>query len=301
MATKAKQPPLIGAHMSIAGGLHEALIRGEASSCRTIQIFTKSSTQWKSKPLLEEAIALFKETQKKIAIAPVVVHDSYLINIASPDPMKLEASRTALLDEMERTEALSIPYLVMHPGAHMGEGEDKGILQIIRSLNDLHKKTKGFGMKILLETTAGQGTNLGYRFEQIHKMIAGVSEPDRLGVCVDTCHIFAAGYDIRTKQGYEETMDHLLHLFGPDKILCFHVNDSQKGLESRVDRHAHIGQGEIGKEAFRCLMRDKRFEKIPKILETPKGENDEMDRKNMDLLCELASKKNMAKKKSAHQ
>ncbi len=278
---------MIGAHMSISGGVHESLIRGKESQCRTIQIFTKNATQWKTAPLSEEYILLFKSLQKETGIAPVVVHDSYLINLASPDPKKLSASKAALLDEMERAEALGIPYLVMHPGAHMGTGEEQGIQLIAHSLNELHKKTKGFRMKILLETTAGQGTNLGYRFEQIKQMIASVSEPERLGVCVDTCHIFAAGYDIRTKEGYEKTMKQLLSHFGKKKILCFHVNDSQKGLESRVDRHAHIGKGEIGLEAFRSLMNDQRFMNVPKILETPKGENDEMDRKNMATLRKL--------------
>jgi deoxyribonuclease-4 len=283
--------PLIGAHMSIAGGLQKALIRGSELRCRTVQIFTKNATQWKATPLSDESILTFKDTWKQTDIDPVVVHDSYLINIASPDPKKLGASRTALLDEMERTEALGIPYLVMHPGAHMGSGEDAGIRQIVGSLNALHKKTKGFQMKVLLETTAGQGTNLGYRFEQIEAMIGSVAEPERLGVCVDTCHIFAAGYDIGTREGYEQTMEKLLALFGREKILCFHVNDSQKGLESRVDRHAHIGKGEIGLEAFQCLMQDSRFEDVPKILETPKGDTDEMDTKNMDILRKLAGQR----------
>lgn len=270
--------------MSIAGGIQKSLVRGRDLHCRTIQIFSKNATRWKSSPLSQEDISAFRMLQEETGIAPVVVHDSYLINIASPDPKKLAVSKAALLDEMERCEALGIPYLVMHPGAHMGTGEEEGIRRIIRSLDDLHKKTKGFGVKILLETTAGQGTNLGYRFEQIEQMIAGVPEPERLGVCVDTCHIFAAGYDIRTKKEYDKTIKHLIAVIGKKNVLCFHVNDSLKGLESRVDRHAGIGKGEIGLPAFRCLMNDKRFKNIPKILETPKGEDDEMDRKNMALL-----------------
>jgi len=283
-----KHAPLIGAHMSIAGGISLSLGRGRDLGCRTIQIFTRNATQWKAPPLSEEEVLSFKTMEKQTGISPVVVHDSYLINIASPDPKKLEASRNSLLQEMERTETLGIPYLVMHPGAHMGSGEKEGLLQISRSLNDLHKKTSGFAMKILLETTAGQGTNLGYTFDQIERIISSVTEPERLGVCVDTCHIFAAGYDIRTDEGYEETMSALIARFGLEKIRCIHVNDSQKEFKSRVDRHGHIGEGEIGLPAFRRLMTDPRFKTVPKILETPKGKNDEMDRKNLDRLLNLA-------------
>jgi deoxyribonuclease-4 len=286
-----KENPLIGAHMSIAGGVSKSLERGSEAGCRTIQIFTKNANQWKSKPLTEEEIRTFKQLHRETGIAPVVAHDSYLINIASPEPEKLAASREALLDEMHRVESLGIPYLVMHPGSHMGSGEEEGIRQIILSLNDMHEKTKGFKMKILLETTAGQGTNLGHRFEQVEQMISGVSAPERLGVCIDTCHIFAGGYDIRNSQVYKETMDLLFRLFGKDKILCAHVNDALKGFHSRVDRHAHIGKGEIGLEAFRCLMTDPRFKKVPKILETPKGDKNEMDGKNMAVLRKLASGK----------
>ena len=289
---KKKPPsePLIGAHVSIAGGVQHALERGKATDCRTIQIFTKNANQWRAKPLTEEQIQEFKRLNKESGINPVVAHDSYLINLASPDPKKRGASKAALLDEMERVETLKIPYLVMHPGAHMGEGEASGIARIVKSLNELHEKTRGFSMKILLETTAGQGTNLGYRFEQIGAIMGDVSEPDRLGVCVDTCHIFAAGYDIRTAQGYEKTMERLFGEFGSDNVRCVHINDSLKPFESRVDRHAHIGEGEIGIEGFRCLMNDARFEKIPKILETPKGDHDEMDLKNLALLRSLVKK-----------
>ncbi len=283
-----KHSPLIGAHMSIAGGIPLSLGRGQDLGCRTIQIFTRNATQWKAPPLSEEDVRSFKTMQKQTGISPVVVHDSYLINIASPDPKKLAASRKSLLEEMERTEALGIPYLVMHPGAHMGSGEKEGLLQISRSLNDLHKKTSGFAMKILLETTAGQGTNLGYRFEQIKQMIASVLEPERIGVCVDTCHIFAAGYDIRTPEGYEQTVSALIALFGLEKIRCIHVNDSKIGIGSRVDRHEHIGEGKIGLPAFRCLMNDPRFRDVPKILETPKGDHGDMDRENLDCLLKLA-------------
>jgi len=256
-----------------------------------MQIFTKNANQWKANPLSEEEIKAFCSERQRSGISPVVAHDSYLINIASPEGKKRGMSKRALLDEVERVEALGIEYLVMHPGAHMGAGEEEGIRTIIASLNEIHKKTEGYRMKILLETTAGQGTNLGYRFEQIEAMIGGVDDPDRLGVCMDTCHIFAAGYDLRTEEGYEKTMKELFARFGRKKILCVHVNDSLKPFESRVDRHAHIGEGEIGETGFRCLMRDPRFAKIPKILETPKGEKEEMDLINLDLLREFAAGK----------
>jgi deoxyribonuclease-4 len=282
---------LVGAHISIAGGLYKSVERATMIGCTTMQIFTKSSRSWFEKPLSTEDIELFKKTLKTSGLKKIMAHTSYLINIASPDPKKLAASRKALLDEMHRVESLGIPYLVMHPGSHMGSGEEEGIRQVILSLNDMHEKTKGFEMKILLETTAGQGTNLGHRFEQVEQMISGVSAPERLGVCIDTCHIFAGGYDIRNSQVYKETMDLLFKLFGKDKILCVHVNDALKGFHSRVDRHAHIGKGEIGLEAFRCLMTDPRFRKVPKILETPKGDKNEMDGKNMAILRKMASEK----------
>ncbi len=281
--------PLVGAHMSVAGGVSKSFARGEEASCRTMQIFTKNANQWKAKPLTEEEIDAFHEERKRSGIAPVVAHDSYLINIASPDEKKRGMSKRALLEEVERVETLGIDYLVMHPGAHMGTGEEEGIRTIIASLNEIHSKTEGYRMKILLETTAGQGTNLGYRFEQIEAMIEGVDDSDRLGVCVDTCHIFAAGYDLRNKEGYEKTMKELFSRFGKKKVLCVHVNDSLKPFESRVDRHAHIGEGEIGKEGFRCLMQDPRFRKVPKILETPKGEKMEMDLINLGLLRSFAA------------
>lgn len=280
---------LVGAHMSIAGGVSKAFARGEEAACRTMQIFTKNANQWKAKPLTEEEVEAFRKERKRSGITPVVAHDSYLINIASPEGKKRGMSKRALLEEVERVETLGIEYLVMHPGAHMGAGEEEGIRTIIASLNEIHRKTEGCRMKILLETTAGQGTNLGCRFEQIEAMIEGVDAPDRLGVCIDTCHIFAAGYDLRSEAGYEKTMKELFSRFGKKKILCVHVNDSLKPFESRVDRHAHIGEGEIGKEGFRCLMQDPRFRKVPKILETPKGEKVEMDLINLGLLRRFAT------------
>jgi len=218
----------------------------------------------------------------------VIAHDSYLINIASPDRGKRGLSRRALRDEMERAEALGIPFLVMHPGAHLGAGVDAGIRNVAASLDTLHAETPGFRLRILLETTAGQGTALGARLEEIERIFHAVAAPERLGVCIDTCHLFAAGYEIRTAEGMRAVVDEVLERFGPLNLLCVHVNDSKKGRGSRVDRHEQIGEGEIGLEAFRTLLHDPRLAAVPKILETPKGDGDAQDRRNLAVLRRLA-------------
>lgn len=276
-----------GAHMSIAGGIDNAPLRGREVGCDTIQIFTKNNNQWKAKRLLKEEIQRFKKNQKETNISPVVVHTAYLINIASADEKIYQKSLDALSIEMERTEALGLPYLVLHPGAHLGSGEKNGLDKIIQSLNILHKKAKNFKMKILLETTAGQGTSLGYCFEHFACILEGVKEKNRLGMCLDTSHVFAAGYNIKIKKGYEETMKLFDSLIGIDKIKAFHVNDSKRPLGSRVDRHEHIGRGFIGKNGFKHLLRDERFSSLPMILETPK-DFEGADRKNLRVLRRIA-------------
>jgi deoxyribonuclease-4 len=281
---------LLGAHMSIAGGVFNAFAQGEEFGCTTIQIFTKSSNQWRAKELSDEEVEKYHSEQKRTGIDPVIAHDSYLINLGSPDKALIKKSREAFLVEMQRCETLKIPYLVTHPGSHLGKGEEWGIKRIAESLDWLHEKASGFKVKIALETTAGQGTNLGYRFEQIASMIEQTAEPDRLAVCVDTCHIFAAGYDITTRKAYEQTISEFDRIIGLKRLAVIHFNDSKRELGSRVDRHSHIGEGNIGEEAFGFFMRDKRFEKIPKLLETPKGDDGEMDRINMDKLRKLAEK-----------
>lgn len=282
---------LIGAHMSISEGLYKAFLRGKEVGCTTIQIFTKNSNQWKAKDLTEEEILKFKETQKETGINPVVVHDSYLINLGSPEKELLQKSREAFLVELKRCEQLSIPYLVMHPGSHLGAGESEGIKQIAESLNWAMENTKGYQTQVLLENTAGQGTNLGYRFEHLAEILEQIEEKARFGVCLDTCHTLAAGYDIRTEEGYHKTLDAFDQIVGLARIKAFHVNDSKKGLGSRVDRHENIGEGCLGLDVFRCLLHDKRFSKIPKILETPKDKKNEAesDRKNLNRLRELAT------------
>jgi deoxyribonuclease-4 len=283
-----KQRLYLGAHMSIAGGVFNAFSHGEAFDCDTIQIFVKSSNQWKAKPLTDEEVQKFKEEQKRTGIEPVVAHDSYLINLGSPDPALLEKSRKAFLVEMERCEKLGIPYLVTHPGSHIGAGEEAGINKIAESINWLLERTDGFAVKIVLETTAGQGTNLGYKFEQIATLIEKSIKPEKLLVCFDTCHAFAAGYDMSTSEAYEKTFKEFGRIIGFRKLAVLHLNDSKKGLGSRVDRHEHIGQGMIGKNAFKLIMQDSRFKTIPKILETPKGDDGQMDDVNLAILRRFA-------------
>lgn len=281
---------LLGAHMSIAGGIFNAFARGESVGCDTMQIFTKSSNQWKAKELTDEDLGKYHAEQKRTRIAPVIAHDSYLINLGSPDPILIKKSREAFLVEMERCEKLKIPFLVTHPGSHLGKGEEWGVKRIAESISWLHEQTDGYTVKIALETTAGQGTNLGYRFEQIASMIEQAEQPERLAVCIDTCHIFAAGYDITTEKAYKQTISEFDRIIGLDRLAVIHFNDAKKALGSRVDRHEHLGKGEIGKDAFGFFMRDRRFAKIPKLLETPKGDDGEMDKVNLGLLRKLARK-----------
>jgi deoxyribonuclease-4 len=264
---------LLGAHMSISGGIHTALERGMRLGCTTIQLFTKNNTQWRAKGLTEEDIENYKRLERKSRIRPVAAHSSYLINLCARDHRTLRRSRVAFRDELDRCESLQIPYLVFHPGSHVGQGEQEGIKLIAESLNFLHDQTAGYRVKSVLETTAGQGTSVGYRFEHLLKIIDLVEREERMGVCVDTCHLLAAGYDIRTEEGYERTIDKFHEIIGLDRLVLFHVNDSKRDLGSRVDRHEHIGRGKVGGLAFRLLMNDPRFVKIPKILETPKSKD----------------------------
>ncbi|MCH6545550.1 MAG: deoxyribonuclease IV [Deltaproteobacteria bacterium] len=286
--TKKKQRgPFLGAHMSIAGGVEKALLAGERAQCDAIQMFTKSSRQWAAEPYSAEEIQLFHHSQKETGIVKVIAHDSYLLNLGSPDEGLRKKSIRAFIDEMESCESLAIPNLIAHPGAHMGAGEKAGIKRIARSLDQIHKACPGYQVKATLEITAGQGTTLGYRFDQIRSMIDGVKQSERLRVCFDTEHAFAAGYDIRTKEGYERTFTEFDERIGIDLLAAFHLNDSKKEFHSRVDRHEHIGKGHIGVEAFRLLMNDQRFWGLPMCLETPKGLDLKEDKENLSLLRSL--------------
>ncbi|GIV45341.1 MAG: putative endonuclease 4 [Ignavibacterium sp.] len=278
---------LLGAHTSIAGGVDKAVERAARIGCTTFQLFTKNSNQWYAKPLNEQVIQNYKRLIKLKNLKPVIAHDSYLINLCAKDKSILKKSREAFIDELNRCELLGIDYLNFHPGSHMGMGELDGIKLIAESINIAHDKTKGYKVKCMIETTAGQGTSIGYKFEQIRKIIDLVEDKKRLAVCVDTCHIFAAGYDIRTEKGYEKTFQEFDEVIGLKYLKAFHMNDSKKGLGERVDRHEHIGKGKIGLNGFRFIMNDERFFSIPKILETPKGEDMKEDIINMRKLLRL--------------
>lgn len=276
--------------MSIAGGLHRAVERAVEAGCDTLQVFVRNQRQWAAPPLQEADVRAWRQALDATRLDPVIAHDSYLINLAAPDERIRHRSVDAFVDELERCERLGIAGLVTHPGSHNGTGEKAGIGRIVRSLNTIHRRTRGFRTTTLLETTAGQGTNIGHRFEHLAAILARVAEPERIAVCLDTCHVFAAGYDLVSETGYAATIDALEHHIGLGRIRCFHVNDSKKPLGSRVDRHAHIGQGAMGRDAFRHLVTDPRFFGVPMILETPKGEDArgrDLDRVNLSTLRRL--------------
>jgi deoxyribonuclease-4 len=282
--------PLLGAQMSIAGGVGNALLLGKKVGCDAIQIFTKSSRQWASKPYSKEEIDFFLRNRKETGIRSVIAHDSYLLNLGSPDGALRKRSLAAFIDELERCEMLGVSHLVAHPGAHVGAGEAQGIKTIARSLNEVHKACPGYNAKVALEITAGQGSCLGYRFEQIGRIFDAVHDNDRLRVCFDTEHAFAAGYDIRDREGYERTFSEFDDAIGIERLAAFHLNDSKRELNSRVDRHEHIGKGQIGTEGFRVLLNDKRFWGLPMCLETPKGPDLKEDKVNLALLRSLLTK-----------
>lgn len=278
---------LLGAHMSIEGGFDKAIDRGKSIRCTTIQIFTKSNTQWRAVPLKKSVIEDFRIKKEESGISPVFGHNCYLINLASNDKEIYKKSMETLLAELSRCETLGIPFLVMHPGSHMGAGEKEGMKRIAESLDEIFDKITNYKVQIALETTAGQGRNVGYRFEQIAEIIGLMKYKKRAGVCLDTCHIFAAGYDIRDKKSYEKTIDEFDRIIGIGRLMAIHMNDSKKELGSRVDRHWHIGKGFIGLEAFRLIMNDERFRKIPKVLETPKEADMKEDVMNLRVLKSL--------------
>ncbi|GAH43197.1 unnamed protein product, partial [marine sediment metagenome] len=262
---------LIGAHMSISGGLHKALLRGEKMGCTTIQLFLRPNLAWKAREFTPQDARKFAITQQQTGIAPVVAHNCYLVNLASSDSATLARSLEATVGELERAEVLGIPYLVMHPGAHLGTGERRGLRKIARGIDRALRHSGTRNVRVLLETTAGQGTVLGRRFDHLAEIISISAFAEKLGVCYDTCHTFAAGYDIRTASAYAATMRQFDRVIGLDRLLCFHFNDALFDLGSRRDRHAHIGKGKLGEAPFAFILKDKRFEQIPKILETPKG------------------------------
>jgi deoxyribonuclease IV len=278
--------PFLGAHMSIAGGLHHALEDAARHRCGAVQLFTRNSNQWKAKPLEAASIAQYLETDARLGPFASAAHDSYLINLASPDATLRARSRRAFIDEVERCESLRIPRLVFHPGAHMGEGEAAGLKRVAEGMRETLRATAGFRARILVESTAGQGSGLGHRLEHLAELIDRCGGDSRVGVCLDTCHLFAAGYDFRTPEAYAALRAELARRIGLDRIGWFHLNDCVKDLGCRVDRHAHIGRGRIGSKPFGFFLRDPAFRGAPMVLETPK-END-ADRRNLALLRRLS-------------
>ncbi|MDD2273672.1 MAG: deoxyribonuclease IV [Desulfuromonadaceae bacterium] len=274
----------LGAHMSISGGLHLAVDRAVAAGCNVLQIFTRNSNQWKGKPFSESDVALFRSKFAASGLHEVVSHDIYLINLASPPGETRDKSMAAFRDELETCARLGISKVVMHPGSHLTDTPQVGLERVVEAFDQLFGEVPQFEGKVLIETTAGQGSNLGRTFEELGAIISGSRFPEKFGVCFDTCHTFAAGYDTASEEGYRDTMEQFDRLIGLERLQCFHFNDSKKGLGSRVDRHEHIGQGTLGLNPFRFILNDPRFANVPKILETPKGDNDEMDGVNLGIL-----------------
>lgn len=263
---------ILGAHVSTQGGVDNAPANAEELDIKAIQIFSKNQRQWVAKPLEEDAVNRWHEEMKRVGITHQVSHTSYLINLCAPDDEKREKSINSLVDELERGELLGLTHVVLHPGSHLKEGEEWGLTRIAESLDIVHERTAGFKVKVALENTAGQGTNLGYTFEHLKAIMEQTKEHERLAVCYDTCHGFSAGYDLRTKEVYEETFSEFDRIVGIDRLQLFHLNDTKKEFASKRDRHDHIGQGGLGLDPFRFLLADPRFEKVPGYLETPEDD-----------------------------
>jgi deoxyribonuclease-4 len=285
--------PILGAHMSIAGGYYRAVELAKAAGCDCVQLFTKNNNQWRAKELSDEDAQKFQQALATTGITHPIAHDSYLINLASPDDALWTKSVEAFGVELLRAEKLGIPYVVAHPGAFTTSSEEAGIARIVEALDAVHRQTDGIRARALLENTAGQGSNLGWRFEHLAAIIAGVAQGEKLGVCIDTCHTFAAGYPLETRHEYESTIDELDRVVGLARVKAIHVNDSKQALGSRVDRHEHIGRGKLGLEPFRHLLNDPRFADTPMYLETAKEQEngEELDVVNLRTLRALVEKR----------
>jgi deoxyribonuclease IV len=276
---------LLGAHMSIAGGLHKAIERGDEVGCESIQIFTQSSRTWKTSPLLDEEIREFKTAWKKAkSVKRVVAHNSYLLNLSTDKDDVRKKSVDFFIAMMERCEVLGIESLITHPGSHLGAGEETGLKKTSQSLNEVLKSCSGFKTQLLIENTAGQGDCVGHSFEQLEKIVGGVKHPEKIFFCFDTQHAFAAGYDLRTLTGYKSTLEKFDQHLGLKKLKAFHLNDALKEIGCRVDRHANLGTGFLGLEAFRPLVNDSRFKNLPMCLETDPGEEMENYRSELGKL-----------------
>jgi deoxyribonuclease-4 len=278
---------LLGAHMSIAGGLHRALERGREVGCSVVQIFLKNQRQWTARPYPDSEVREFRAAWKATGIRMVFAHASYLINLATPVPAEWRRAVDVFHDELERAEALGLPFVVIHPGSHRGSGPEEGVRRVAQAIDVLHERTRGHRVRIVLENTAGGGASIGRSFEELAVVVGAVKEPDRVGVCLDTCHLFAAGYDIRSADGYRLTMARCRRLLGRGRVRAFHLNDARQPLGSGLDRHEKIGRGHLGIEPFRRLVNDRRFARVPMALETPKDPEPRADREALALLRRL--------------
>lgn len=280
-------PDLLGAHMSIAGGLHRALERGREVGCSVVQIFLKNQLQWAAKPYTADEIRRFKAAWRENGMRLVFAHATYLINLAAPEPAEWKRAVTAFHDELERAEALGLPFVIIHPGSHRGTGLEAGIRRIAKALDELMARTRGYDVMVLLENTAGGGATIGRSFEELATILGTVRRADRIGVCLDTCHLFAAGYDIRRRDGYAASIARCQRLVGLDQVRAFHLNDAKRPLGSGLDRHEKIGRGHLGRDAFRWLLNDRRFARVPMAIETPKDPEPRADREALTLLRSL--------------
>jgi deoxyribonuclease IV len=278
---------LLGAHMSIAGGLYRSLERGREVGCSVVQIFLKNQLQWAAKPYTQDDIRQFSAARKATGIRTVFAHSSYLINLAAQEPTEWARAVNAFHDELERAEALGLSFVIIHPGSHKGLGLEAGIRRVVGALDEVTSRTRGYRVRVLLENTAGGGATIGRSFEELAALLGGARAPERLGVCLDTCHLFAAGYDLRTREGYESVMKSCASVIGLRHVRAFHLNDARAPLGSGLDRHEKIGRGRLGREAFRSLMTDRRFARVPMALETPKDPEPKADRDALALLRKL--------------
>lgn len=273
--------------MSIAGGLHRALERGMAAGCDAVQIFLKNQLQWKGRPLEDAGVRLWEEALRASGIRAVFAHASYLINLAVPIETEWRRAVDAFHDELERAEALGLGFVVIHPGSHRGSGADAGIGRVVAALDELVRRTPGYRVGIVLENTAGAGDTVGRTFGELGALLEGAKHPERLGVCLDTCHLFAAGYDIRARAGYDHAMEECVAAVGIANVRAFHLNDARAGLASGLDRRQHIGRGHLGLTPFRLLLNDPRWRRVPKVIETPKEPEPTADRRNLATLRRL--------------
>jgi len=277
--------------MSVAGGLYRALERGRAVGCAAVQIFVKNQRQWKGRPLTDEEIRLWKAARRATGIRHAFAHASYLINLGTPRAVEWRRAVAAFADELERAEALELSLVVVHPGSHKGAGIGAGLGRVAAALDELTRRTRGYRVRIVLEDTAGAGDTIGKTLGELGRVLARVRDPERLGVCLDTCHLFAAGYDLRSRDGYEAAMAECAAAIGIRNVRAFHLNDARAGLGSGLDRHQHIGQGQLGLEPFRLLLNDPRWRRVPKVLETPKEPEPAADIANLRTLRRLIARR----------